>query len=118
MLSLHRLLASCHLAARHAPTLDPFAACSSNLLLPASLLQYYGEQGMLDDTPLPLALEKDKNPLLAASPLRFPGACPAVCSTAALPACLPTHCFLLLCSYSLAPLDLAAAHLGAVLLSC
>ena len=37
-------------------------------------MQYYGEQGMLDDSPLPLALEKDKNPLLAASPLRFPGA--------------------------------------------
>jgi hypothetical protein len=87
---------------------------------------------MLDDTPLPLALEKDKNPLLAASPLRFPGACPAVCSTAALPACppiaarLPAHCFLLLCSYSLVPVALvpvalAAAHswrCAAELLSC
>lgn len=37
--------------------------------------QYYGEEGLLDDTPLPLELEKDKDPRLAASPLRFPGLC-------------------------------------------
>lgn len=36
--------------------------------------QYYGEQGLLDNTPLPLALERDRDPRLAASPLRFPGA--------------------------------------------
>lgn len=36
--------------------------------------QYYGEAGQLDPTPLPVALEKDKDPRLAASPLRFPGA--------------------------------------------
>ena len=36
-------------------------------------IEYYGERGLLDATPLPLTLEKTKNPLLAASPLRFPG---------------------------------------------
>ena len=36
--------------------------------------QFYGEQGALDDTPLPVALERQKDPHLAASPLRFPGA--------------------------------------------
>lgn len=39
----------------------------------AAALEYYGEQGQLDDTPLPLALERDRDPRLAASPLRFPG---------------------------------------------
>jgi hypothetical protein len=39
--------------------------------------QYYGEEGLLDNTPLPLELEKDKDPRLAASPLRFPGRCRA-----------------------------------------
>ncbi|CAG9461274.1 unnamed protein product [Pedinophyceae sp. YPF-701] len=36
-------------------------------------LQYYGERGLLDATPLPSALERDKDPRLAASPLRYPG---------------------------------------------
>lgn len=40
----------------------------------AAALEYYGEKGQLDDTPLPVALERDRDPRLAASPLRFPGA--------------------------------------------
>lgn len=37
-------------------------------------VQYYGEQGVLDDTPVPVSLERERDPRLAASPLRFPGA--------------------------------------------
>lgn len=40
---------------------------------PPPALQYYGEAGLLDNTPLPVALEREKDPRLAASPLRFPG---------------------------------------------
>ena len=36
-------------------------------------LEYYGEQGMLDATPVPESLEKNKDTRLTASPLRFPG---------------------------------------------
>jgi thiol-disulfide isomerase/thioredoxin len=36
-------------------------------------LEYYGEQGMLNATPVPEALEKNKDSRLATSPLRFPG---------------------------------------------
>ncbi len=37
-------------------------------------LSYYGETGDLDgSTPLPLALERNKQPSTAASPLRYPG---------------------------------------------
>lgn len=36
-------------------------------------LEYYGEEEMLDATPVPQALERDKDPRLTASPLRFPG---------------------------------------------
>ncbi|KAK4264680.1 hypothetical protein QN277_025822 [Acacia crassicarpa] len=36
-------------------------------------LLYYGKQNMLDNTPLTLNLEKDNDPRLAASPLKFPG---------------------------------------------
>jgi hypothetical protein len=43
----------------------------------AASLEYYGEQGMLDASPLPLTLEKDKDARLAASPLRYPGVCAA-----------------------------------------
>ncbi|KAL4421480.1 hypothetical protein ABPG75_010771 [Micractinium tetrahymenae] len=39
----------------------------------AACLEYYGEQGLLDNSPLPEALERDRDPRLAASPLRFPG---------------------------------------------
>ncbi|GAB4822761.1 hypothetical protein N2152v2_009807 [Parachlorella kessleri] len=39
----------------------------------AAALDFYGEQGLLDDSPLPLALEREKDPRLASSPLRFPG---------------------------------------------
>ncbi|KAI3423812.1 hypothetical protein D9Q98_009648 [Chlorella vulgaris] len=39
----------------------------------AAALEHYGESGQLDNTPVPSALEKDKDPLLAASPLRYPG---------------------------------------------
>lgn len=39
----------------------------------AAALEYYGEQGMLDTSPVPSALERDRDPRLAASPLRFPG---------------------------------------------
>lgn len=36
-------------------------------------LEYYGEHGELNNAPLPLALERDKDLRLTASPLRFPG---------------------------------------------
>ncbi len=44
----------------------------------AAALEYYGEKGQLDDTPLPVALERDRDPRLAASPLRFPGGFAAI----------------------------------------
>ncbi|KAF5739976.1 NHL repeat-containing protein 2 isoform X1 [Tripterygium wilfordii] len=36
-------------------------------------LQFYGRKRMLDNTPLPLSLEKDNDPRLFTSPLKFPG---------------------------------------------
>lgn len=39
----------------------------------AAALEYYGEVGLLDHSPLPIALEKEKDPRLAQSPLRYPG---------------------------------------------
>lgn len=36
-------------------------------------LEYYGEKNMLDATPVPESLEKNKDSRLTASPLRFPG---------------------------------------------
>ena len=36
-------------------------------------LAFYGERGKLDNTPLPLALEVDKDARLASLPLRYPG---------------------------------------------
>ncbi|KAL3638204.1 Protein SUPPRESSOR OF QUENCHING 1, chloroplastic [Castilleja foliolosa] len=36
-------------------------------------LMYYGENKLLDSTPIPLNLEKDNDPRLLASPLKFPG---------------------------------------------
>ncbi|CAO2837601.1 unnamed protein product [Amaranthus hypochondriacus] len=36
-------------------------------------LLYYGERKMLDNTPLPLRLERDNDPRLLTSPLKFPG---------------------------------------------
>ena len=36
-------------------------------------LQYYGGKKILDSTPLPLSLEKDNDPRLFTSPLKFPG---------------------------------------------
>ena len=36
-------------------------------------LSYYGERGELDNTPLPIALERNKDARLASSSLRFPG---------------------------------------------
>ncbi|MEW5313748.1 MAG: hypothetical protein WDW38_005289 [Sanguina aurantia] len=41
----------------------------------AAALRYYGDLGMLDNSPLPLALERDKDPgaATARSPLRYPG---------------------------------------------
>ncbi|XP_024015390.1 protein SUPPRESSOR OF QUENCHING 1, chloroplastic [Eutrema salsugineum] len=41
--------------------------------LVAAALKYYGEKNVLDSTPLPTRLEKDNDPRLAASPLKFPG---------------------------------------------
>ncbi|XP_051144550.1 protein SUPPRESSOR OF QUENCHING 1, chloroplastic isoform X2 [Andrographis paniculata] len=41
-------------------------------LVKAALL-YYGEQKLLDNTPIPLNLEKDNDPRLSTSPLKFPG---------------------------------------------
>lgn len=46
----------------------------------AACLELYGEQGLLDNSPLPEALERDRDPRLAASPLRFPGAAPPLAS--------------------------------------
>ncbi|XP_057439055.1 protein SUPPRESSOR OF QUENCHING 1, chloroplastic isoform X2 [Lotus japonicus] len=36
-------------------------------------LLFYGKQNMLDDTPITLSLEKDNDPRLLTSPLKFPG---------------------------------------------
>ncbi|KAK7337681.1 hypothetical protein VNO77_18266 [Canavalia gladiata] len=36
-------------------------------------LLFYGKQNMLDNTPIPLSLEKDNDPRLLTSPLKFPG---------------------------------------------
>ncbi|CAN8241331.1 unnamed protein product [Cochlearia groenlandica] len=41
--------------------------------LVAAALMYYGDKNVLDGTPLPTRLEKDNDPRLAASPLKFPG---------------------------------------------
>lgn len=41
-------------------------------LVEAALL-FYGEKKMLSNTPIPLSLEKDNDPRLLASPLKFPG---------------------------------------------
>jgi hypothetical protein len=41
--------------------------------LVAAALEYYGEKGQLDEAPVPVALEKDKDARLLAAPLRFPG---------------------------------------------
>ena len=59
------------------------------MLTPASCrrpLQYYGERGQLDATPVPSALERDKDPRLAASPLRFPGGWALLASAPGAPA--------------------------------
>jgi hypothetical protein len=39
----------------------------------AAALQFYGKQNMLDNTPITLNLEKDNDPRLLTSPLKFPG---------------------------------------------
>lgn len=36
-------------------------------------LSYYGEKGLLDDSPLPIQLEEDKDSRSTTSPLRYPG---------------------------------------------
>lgn len=36
-------------------------------------LSYYGRRGELDSTPLPIALEQEKDSRLSSSPLRYPG---------------------------------------------
>jgi len=36
-------------------------------------LLFYGKQNMLDNTPISLSLEKDNDPRLSTSPLKFPG---------------------------------------------
>ncbi|KAL1221163.1 Protein SUPPRESSOR OF QUENCHING 1 [Cardamine amara subsp. amara] len=41
--------------------------------LVAAALMYYGGKNVLDSTPLPTRLEKDNDPRLVASPLKFPG---------------------------------------------
>ncbi|XP_043687165.1 protein SUPPRESSOR OF QUENCHING 1, chloroplastic isoform X2 [Telopea speciosissima] len=41
-------------------------------LVEAALL-FYGEKKILDNTPIPLSLEKDNDPRLLTSPLKFPG---------------------------------------------
>ncbi|CAH2046801.1 unnamed protein product [Thlaspi arvense] len=41
--------------------------------LVAAALMYFGDKNVLDSTPLPTRLEKDNDPRLAASPLKFPG---------------------------------------------
>lgn len=39
----------------------------------AAALEYYGEKGDLDATPVPAALERERDSRIAESPLRFPG---------------------------------------------
>lgn len=39
----------------------------------AAALIFYGEKKMLDNSPLPLSLEKENDPRLLTSPLKFPG---------------------------------------------
>jgi len=39
----------------------------------AAALQYYGEIGLLDNTPVPIALEREKSEQALNSPLRYPG---------------------------------------------
>lgn len=41
--------------------------------LVAAALEYYGEKGLLDQTPVPSLLEKDRDARLSQSPFRFPG---------------------------------------------
>lgn len=41
-------------------------------MVEAALL-YYGDKKLLDNTPIPLNLEKDNDPRLLTSPLKFPG---------------------------------------------
>lgn len=48
----------------HKKDLDDFVAAA---------LQFYGKQNMLDNTPILLNLEKDNDPRLLTSPLKFPG---------------------------------------------
>ncbi|WVZ06045.1 hypothetical protein V8G54_019391 [Vigna mungo] len=48
----------------HRKDLDDFAEAA---------LLYYGKQNMLDNTPISLSLEKDNDPRLLTSPLKFPG---------------------------------------------
>lgn len=36
-------------------------------------LRYYGDKGQLDNSPLPILLEHDKDSRLTSSPLRYPG---------------------------------------------
>ncbi|XLU63651.1 hypothetical protein S245_022860 [Arachis hypogaea] len=36
-------------------------------------LMFYGKRNLLDNTPITLNLEKDNDPRLSASPLKFPG---------------------------------------------
>lgn len=48
----------------HKKDLDDFVAAA---------LQFYGKQNMLDNTPITLNLEKDNDPRLLTSPLKFPG---------------------------------------------
>lgn len=38
----------------------------------AAALEYYGERGMLDESPVPMTLERERRSS-AASPLRYPG---------------------------------------------
>lgn len=38
----------------------------------AAALEYYGERGMLDETPVPATLERERRSS-AAAPLRYPG---------------------------------------------
>lgn len=48
----------------HRKDLDDFVSAA---------LQYYGEKKLLDNRPIPQALEKDKDTRLISSPLKFPG---------------------------------------------
>lgn len=41
-------------------------------MVEAALL-FYGRKKMLDNAPIPLSLEKDNDPRLVTSPLKFPG---------------------------------------------